>query len=89
MSKFNYRSPLLSKSHFLDTRHGCNRLLLTARKVKRIHDTRVPHQPAPVLLPRKTVMHVAERMRLIRQGDQREIAGVKAAIKEVRSGSGF
>lgn len=56
------------------------------RKVKRIHDTRASHQPAPVRLPRKTMVHhVAERMRLIRQGDQREIAGVEAAIKQVRT----
>lgn len=34
-------------------------------------------------------MHVAERMRLIRQGDSREIADLEAALKQVRSTFNF
>lgn len=52
-------------------------------KATRVCDTREPHQPAPVVLPGKTMSHVTERMRLIRQGDHQEIDGFEAALMKV------
>lgn len=51
--------------------------------MKITHDTRETHQPAPVVLPTRTMAKVSDRMRLIRQGDNRELAVLEAAVKKV------
>lgn len=53
------------------------------QKAHIIHDTRETHQPAPVVLPTRTMVKVSDRMRLIRQGDHRELAVLEAAVKKV------
>ncbi|CAM9383408.1 unnamed protein product, partial [Ectocarpus fasciculatus] len=51
-------------------------------RAKTVHDKRETHRPAPVVLPTRTMTKVNDRMRLIRQGDNRELAVFDAAVKK-------
>lgn len=59
-------------------------LWLFIAKVKIMHDTRGTHKPGPVVLPTRVMTKASDRIRLIRQGDNRELAVFESAVKKVR-----